>query len=127
MTNIIYLSLDALPEDNQHLIDTFTFNPELKKATLKLNGIHKEADATTFPIYFEQKYGDDTNSFSVYELKYECLRNLHDKLNKFESIGNLDKESVELVLTHDTNIELMISSIKQLGREIITQSESIAD
>jgi P4 family phage/plasmid primase-like protien len=124
----VNLSLDPVPEDNKGLIDTFTFNPEQKEATLKLNGIHKEIiPALTFPIEFDQKYGDDTNSFSVYELNYQCLRNLHDELGKYERIRNLDKEAVELVLTHNKNIDLMVSSIKQLGREVIEQSEFIAD
>jgi len=111
MTKIINLSLDSVPEDNKGLIDTFTFNPELKEATLKLNGVHKGESALTFPIKFD-RYQDFERS---------CIENFQNELDKFQDLGPLEKVDILGVLVDDANKSLILNSIKEHYREDLSE------
>jgi phage/plasmid-associated DNA primase len=112
MTKIIYLSLGSIPEDNKHLVETFSFNPEQKEATLKLNGVHKEIPEITFPISFD-RYKDFETS---------CIENFKDELDKIKDLDQVDKTDILGVLLVDhANKSLILGSIKQYHRENLEQ------
>ena len=112
MTNIIYLSLDSLPDDNKGLIDTFSFNPESKYAELKLNGKHKGESALSFPIQFD-KFRDFDRS---------CIEHFQSELDKYQELGQLEKVDILGVLVDDANKSLILQSIKEYHKNTLIQN-----
>ena len=109
----INLSLESLPDDSQDLIERFSFNAELKEATLKLNGMHKGTiPALTVPIAFD-RYQDFDRS---------CIENFQSELDKYSELGQLEKVDILGVLVDDANKSLILESIKEYHRNILLQN-----
>lgn len=105
MASTEIINLEHIPEiDEAQIISEFSFNPETKRATLKLNGIYNVLPAFIFPIAFD-KYDHS-------KLEDTCIENVQTELDKYKELRTLDKAAILAILNDDENKSRMLESIK---------------